>query len=388
MSLIGIVAEFNPLHSGHSFLINEAKKLGKVATIISSNFVQRGDTAIFDKETRAKSALMAGADIVLELPVLWSMSTAQNFALGAISGLASIGCDSLMFGSECGHISELEKAADVLVSEEFSNKIKVSLKSGETFAKIREDAAAELGVSREILKGANNNLAIEYIIATKKLGLNFKFYTLKRKGALHDEGIKEGFASASHLREKIKDGKTEEISPFVSKEIYSYIKEAPYSDLKNIENTVLGVLRMRTEEELRNLPDLSEGIDKKLFSAIKKAKTLDELYSFIKVKRFTLARVRRLVLSSFLGIDNKYFMKPLKYVRVLGFNKNGKEILSSASKNSDIPVITTVSQLMDLDEESKRIFEIETKATDLYALSFNEPFECGKEYTFKIIKED
>ena len=123
MSTVGIIAEFNPLHKGHEYLISEAKKLGSVVCVISGNFVQRGETAIAEKRVRAKAALIAGADIVLELPVLWSMSTAQNFALGGVSALWYAGCDTLMFGSECGNVDELIKTADILESDEFSKNI-------------------------------------------------------------------------------------------------------------------------------------------------------------------------------------------------------------------------------------------------------------------------
>ena len=178
MARIGIIAEFNPLHLGHKYLIDEAKKCGQVVTVISSNFVQRGDTAIFEKRTRTKMALKCSADLVLEMPVCYSMSTAQCFALYGVCALKSAGCDSLMFGSETGETEPLLKTAEVLLSEEFCEKLALQLKSGVTFAAARQSAAEECGAPVGILEGANNNLAIEYIIAAKNIGADFKFLTV------------------------------------------------------------------------------------------------------------------------------------------------------------------------------------------------------------------
>ncbi|MBE6787055.1 MAG: nucleotidyltransferase family protein, partial [Ruminococcaceae bacterium] len=160
MEVLGIIAEFNPLHNGHKYLINEAKKYGAVVCAISGNFVQRGDTAIYEKSLRAKAALLCGADLVVELPVCYSMSTAQNFALGGVSMLDSIGCDSIIFGSECGDIQKLYKTCDILESENFKEKLKIHLQNGVTFAAARQKAAEECGAPQNILDSANNNLGI------------------------------------------------------------------------------------------------------------------------------------------------------------------------------------------------------------------------------------
>ena len=201
LSTIGVIAEFNPLHKGHEYLLNEAKKQGPVVCVISSNFVQRGDTAIAEKRLRTKFALDCGADLVLELPVLWSMSTAQNFALGAVSALGFAGCDKIIFGSECGDMETLRKTAQILSSEEFSNNLAQLLKTGITFAAAREKAALMCG-AENVFSGANNNLGIEYITAAKSLGLEIEFETLKRIGAAHDSNEEAEFVSASLLRKR------------------------------------------------------------------------------------------------------------------------------------------------------------------------------------------
>lgn len=383
MSIVGIIAEFNPLHSGHEYLISEAKALGQVATVISGNFVQRGDTAVAPKEIRAKAALSAGADLVAELPVLWSMSTAQNFAIGGVSALVNLGCDTLMFGSETGEIEPLLKIAEILTGAEFRDCLEKYCASGMTFAAARQKACEELGAQKGILDKPNNNLGIEYIVAAKRLGADLQFKTVKRRGAQHDSTAVREFVSASLLREKLLDGDREFCRRFMSEDVLELFDSGSLSDIKNIEKGILSVLRTKTVGDLKQLPDLSEGVENKLYNEIRLANSLEELYNGIKVKRYPMARVRRLVLSAFLGFDNEYFMKPLPYVRVLGFNKNGREIIKNAKKISSVPIVTRVSEIKD-----EKVFKTECRATDLYNLSLRKPEECGNEFTAKLIKTE
>lgn len=386
MSSVGIIAEFNPLHLGHEYLISEAKKKGTVVCIMSGNFVQRGDTAIAEKRIRAAAALSAGADIVLELPVLWSMSTAQNFALGGASAAFFAGCDTLMFGSECGDIEVLKKTAEIIDSAEFSLNLEKHLSKGITFAKARQIVAEELGAEKGILEGANNNLAIEYILAAKRLGSNLKFETVKRRGANHDSGEIGEFVSASLLRERLKIGDREFCKDYMSENALELFSEENISDIKRLENAILSILRLKSKEELKNLPDLSEGVENKLYSAIRVATSLEGLYNEIKVKRYTMARIRRLVLSAVLDADNTFFMKPLPYIRVLGFNKTGEAFLKEKMCNSPVPVIMRASETEALDDNAKKVFQTECKATDLFALTVTKPLHSGLEYTSKLIK--
>ena len=385
MFLTGIVAEFNPLHKGHEYLIAEAKKKGAVAVVISGNFVQRGDTAIAEKSVRCEAALKAGADLVVELPVLWSMSTAQNFCLGGVSILKYCGCDEIIFGSETGDIKQLEKAADILLSKPFEVELEKELKKGITFALARENAAVTCGADGEIFKGANNNLGIEYIIAARKNGYDIGFSTIARKGARHDSLCEDEYVSASLLRQKLLTSDREFCKKYMSESILSLFSEEKLSDIKRIERSILSVLRIRSQNELSKLPDLSEGVENKLFSAIRVAESLDNLYNEIKVKRYTLARIRRLVLSAFIGSQNDYFMKPPPYVRVLGFNKTGKQILSERLSCAAVPVITRTADINSLQSDAKKVFETECCATDLYGLTLKKPLCCGMEYTRKIL---
>ncbi len=386
MQGIGIIAEFNPLHKGHEYLISKAKQQGTVVCVMSGNFVQRGDTAIAEKRVRTQAALKAGADLILELPVLWSMSTAQNFALGGVSALKYAGCRKMIFGSEYGNTDELFKTSRILSSPDYISLVLQKSKHGVTFASARQSAAETLGVKKGILQGANNNLGIEYITAAKSLNYNVEFETVKRIGSDHDSMQESEFVSAALLREHLKKQDYDFCSEYMSKDILNLFSHENISDISNIETGILAVLRTKTIEELRQLPDLSEGVENKLFYSISIARSLEELYNTMKVKRYTLARIRRLVLSAFLGADNSFFMKPVPYLRVLGFSQAGEKYIKENFKNLSVPLINRVSDTEKLGGDVKKIFETESRATDLFLLSLNTPQKSGLEYKAKIIK--
>lgn len=388
MSAVGIIAEFNPLHSGHKHIIDYAHTLGDtVVCVISGNFVQRGDVAIISKQQRAKSALLCGADIVCEMPVLWSMSTTQNFALAGVWQLYNMGCDKIVFGSESGDISALKKAADVLSGDGFFKAAAEKAKSGVTFAVAREQAAAELGVDISLLQNANDNLGIEYISAAKKLNLPIEFHCIKRLGAMHDSReIVGGFVSASLIREELLKGNIGYVERFMPREVRGIIQPEQIADISRLENAVLCSLRTKTPQELKNLPDISEGLENKIYFSARVATSLDELYNMIKTKRYTMARIRRLVLSAFLNFDGNFFMTTPPYVRLLGFSPQGAAHLKKPQ--GIIPVITRASQIKELEKDSRQVFETECRATDIYALCLGKPLECGTEQKMKMLKTE
>lgn len=388
MGCTGIIAEFNPLHLGHKYIIDHAKRSGDtVICAISGNFVQRGDISILSKFQRAKFALMCGADIVAELPVLWSMSTAQNFALGGVWQLYNLGCDKILFGSECGDIEALKGAAEILCSDEFACLVTEKSKDGVTFAVAREQAAMELGVDFKLLRNANDNLGIEYIIAAKKLGLPLDFECVLRQGAAHDsDEISGGYVSASFIRQRMLEGNIGYCERFMPPQIRGIIKENDIADIKRLETAILCSLRTKTTEQLGALPDLSEGIENKLHLSARVATSLDELYNMIKTKRYTMARVRRLTLSAFLNLDGEFFMCTPPYVRLLGFSKAGEAHLKKLT--SLIPVITKASQIKLLEPLAQKVFETECRATDIYALAFKKPAECGGEFKARLLKTE
>ncbi|MCQ2450197.1 MAG: nucleotidyltransferase family protein [Clostridia bacterium] len=388
MSVTGVIAEFNPFHKGHQLLIDQLHQSGDtVVCVISGNFVQRGDTAIIPKSKRAEAALRCGVDLVAELPVCWSMSTAQNFALGGVAQLMALGCERIAFGSECGDIDALTKTADVLSDKNLHERLSDKLSTGISFAKARQQVAEEMGAPAGLLEHANDTLAVEYILAARRLGFTGDFYAFARKGADHDsKEINPVAVSASLIREHLLTGDIGFAERFIPLALRRFIRPEMISDIARLETAVLSVLRTKTKEDFSALPDISEGLENKLLFSVQQATNLDELCMAIKTKRYSHARVRRLVLSAFLQIPCESFLQPPPYVRILGFSKSGENVLKSLQPT--VPIITRATELKALDGFAKTVFETECRATDLYALSLQKPQSCGLEYKMKLLKTE
>lgn len=387
MGISGIIAEFNPLHNGHKYLIDRAKNDGNtVVCVISGNFVQRGDTAIVPKFARAEMSLISGADIVVELPTPWAMSTAQNFAFGAISQLLTFGIDSLYFGSECSDIEELFKIAQILSSEEYQNKISSSSNKNITFAALRSQIVSSiLGYKTEILNSPNDTLAVEYICAAKKLNADIRFIPVKRVGAGHnDTDSSNEFSNATLLREAVLSGNVNYINKYMPIESANILVRSPISNIKRLDTAIISHLKLLNKDDFNSLPDISEGLENLLYNKIRTSMTYSGLLAELKSKRYTLARIRRLILSAFLGIDKKYFLTEPPYVRLLGFKQSAIEVLN---KKAYKPVISKISQINDLDLTSKELFSLENKINEIYALSLDQPELFVNECKEKIIKK-
>ena len=386
LAIAGIVAEFNPFHNGHKYIIDCAKRDGhKVFTVISSNFVQRGETAIISKFDRAKQALLGGADLVCELPCPWSMSTAQNFAFGAVSQLVTLGVEILYFGSESGDTERLVKAAEIIDSAEFQSCIKERINAPVTYAALRQEILSEFDPSlSDILSGPNDTLAVEYISAAKKLCSKLEFKAVKRVGVGHNDTDASGeYANASSIREKIIARDFNYISKYMPYESAEIFLQTDISYMENIEIAVLSRLRTITAEELNRVPDVKEGIENLIISAAREATSLEELYTLIKSKRYTHARIRRIIMSAFIGIDNSFFKTEPPYVRVLGFRRDAITLAPNYPRK---PIVTKVSQIDSLDEYSQKVFKTECRATDLFSLSFKKPKKSGADMTTPMIK--
>lgn len=387
MGITGVIAEFNPLHNGHEYLLRAIKNDGHtVVCVISGNFVQRGDTAIIPKSKRAKSALFAGADIVLELPIPWSMSTAQNFALGGISQLKALNIDTLCFGSECGDTNKLILVAETLLKDEFNNRLKTALKTNKTFAQIRQEILKDMiGDAADILSNPNDTLAVEYILAAKKLGLNLNFLAVKRQGAGHNDLVGSNeFASSTMIRNAVFSNDFESLKGYMPDFSFDILKDSPVSNIEKLDVAILSKLKLMKKEDFSSLPDISEGLDNLIYSSLRVSASYGELLDTVKSKRYTLARIRRIILSAFLGIDNSFFLKEPPYTRVLGFSKEGAKILP---KSSTKPVVTTVAEINSLNDFAKKVFETEVKANEIYALSLDKPEKYINDYKFKILKK-
>ncbi len=385
--MFGIVAEYNPFHNGHKYLIDKARELGAdaVVAVMSGNWVQRGDTSIISKFARTHQALECGVDLVAELPTFWAMATAQKFAEGSVAILENLGIDTLIFGSECGDIESLIKTAYCVRSAEFSAKMREYLDQGITPAKARESAVEALCGNGELLRSPNDTLAVEYVCAAKSLNSKCKFIAVKRQGIEHDSDDTSGqYCSASKLREMILSGSLSEIKRYMPEKsfdiLYDQFQNGKISDLKALDKTILTALRTTTPTEFKQLPDISEGIENRLFSAARISATLPQLLDNAATKRYTNARLRRLALSAFLKAKKDDIPEKVPYIRILGCNVVGADVLKDARINSKIPVIMRSTALKD-----DKTFEFEAKASDIYALSQSIPDPCGSEFTNGVI---
>lgn len=386
MKTAAVVAEYNPFHSGHKYQLEQTRAAGAthIVAVMSGNFVQRGEAAIYDKYLRASAAVKCGADLVVELPLPWATGTAQTFARGAVGLTKALGnVDMLSFGCENSDLPALKKLADTLYSEEYENIISSLLSQNKTFASIRQSTVEALcGADiAKLLEKPNNILAVEYIAAAKNTGCNFEFNAVSRVGDGYNENIYSGngFASATAVRETIRNNCFD--SSLVPEDV-SGLYTGEFSDFSRLDLAVLSKLRTLSAEEIALAPDISEGLENRIYSAIREAASVDDLLQKIKTKRYTAARIRRIILSLFLGVRATDSLGTPPYIRILACNEKGKEILNSA--RPELPVVGRTSQLKELDGRAGEIFSLECKADDVYALSFAPARECGAYYKTKI----
>ncbi len=380
MKTIGIVAEYNPFHTGHAWHIRETRRLfpeeTAVVAVMSGNWVQRGECAITDKWSRAESALTGGADLVLELPAVWSTASAEGFARGAISILAATGVvDVLSFGSECGNIAPLREVARCLNSPDFPAALRRELKPRMSFAHCRRQAVVRLlGPERAaLLDFPNNSLGVEYL---RFLPPNMEAVTIPRRGPGHDGETAEEFASASLLRRWIRAGEVTSASPFLS---LPWKGEA--ADMRHLERALIARLRSMTLAEAEALPDSGDGLAARLLYAARQTANLDELYALTKTRTYTHARVRRLALYALLGLRRENIPAAPPYIRVLGFNRRGQALLREMNQKSSLPFFVKPAHVRRLSPEAQTLFAQEERFTDLFALCFPSPRPGGLEWT-------
>lgn len=387
MNSFGIIAEFNPLHNGHNYIINTAKSLGAthITVAMSGNFVQRGEPALISKFKRAEMAIKCGADLVVEIPLPYSVATANRFAFGGVNILQHF-CDNLIFGSESAELEKLLKIAAILDAKEFKEKLDKHLKNGTSFATARYNAIKEIDKDAcEVLNTPNDTLGIEYIYEANKLEKNLGFYPIKRIGADHfGTKISKHFCSASYIRENIKKAKN--FMPKEAFEIYKEeIKNGKIANIKNIETAILTTLKSLNADDFLNFIDVNEGLHNRIKKASDSALNIDELYANIKTKRYALSRIRRIVLSVLLGIDKSFYDMPLPYIRVLAFNKKGEELIRLAKKQG-VNIITSLKDVEKLSEDAYKFATLEQKAGKIYGLAYNNK-EDFNEYKYKVYKE-
>ena len=385
LSVFGVICEYNPFHNGHKYLLEQIKSdNNSVIAVMSGSFTQRGDVAIADKFSRAETAVKYGADLVLELPTVYACAPAETFARGAVQVLRGTGVlDSLCFGSETDDTELLKAAADIFEDERFKTELKANMESGDYYPKAVEKAAETIHSQKlaKLLSTPNNILAVEYLRALRGTDIGFK--AVKRVGTNHDSNEVSGeYTSASNIRSIIKQGVS--FSSFTPD--YEITNPA---DFKNLERTVLYRMRTMNKDEIAALPDVKEGLENRIYDAVQTSGSLDELLDSVKTNRYTMSRLRRILVYALLGITADLPQTDAPYIRVLAFNKKGAELMSHIKKRSSLPLITNVSDgYNSLDDNAKRIFDIDIRATDIFNLATEKVGECKSDFTRKLKIED
>lgn len=396
MKTAAIIAEYNPFHNGHKYHIEMTRKQGAthIMAVMSPNFVQRGDIAVFEKRIRTLAALKNGVDLVLELPTPFAMSNAQGFARGAIEIIKSTGCaDILSFGSECANAEKIMSAVKAVSSKECEHLTKKYLEQGNSFVKARSLAISDSfnPETAEIISNPNDTLAVEYIRSLMAEECQIELLPIKRIGVSHDDDKVIGkYASASLIRKSILKQNNiipQNFLPCNALELYKrefYEKKGVF-DINNLFKVIVYKLRSMTPDDIRALPDVSEGIENKIKKAAATAQSFDELLFMIKSKRYTMARIRRIVCCALNEITAKTAGMNAPYIRVLGFNSHGTEILAKMRKTAILPVSASLAEL-EKENEACRIFaRTESRCTDNFLLSGEKTYEAGFDYVQKPI---
>ena len=387
-NILSLISEYNPFHCGHLYHLEKSIKLVnpkyKVA-IISGNFVQRGEPSIINKWEKAKIALHYGFDLILELPTIYAISSAENFAQGAIKIAKQIGTTHLSFGSEIGDINSLLELSDLINnSKNYINKVKEYISNGFSYPKSQELAIKELFSSE--FKGIckpNNILGLEYLKSIKNLECSITPLTIKRN---------DDFISSSQIRQSIRSGNF--LKEYVPKYVQNLIVENKKNgnlvySLKVYEKEIIYTIRKMSFEEISSIPDVPENTCKKIINSAGLCNTLEELISKIKNKSITQARIQRILLYILLNItkqDMEISKQEMPYIRVLGISENGKKLLSTIS-NQNQNVITS---LCNYEKNCKnknllKLLDIDKFATDVYTLAYEKNSKSGLDYTTRVI---
>ena len=407
--VIGVVAEYNPFHNGHYYHLQATKEITGAeycVAVISGNFTQRGDTSIVNKWAKAYMAICGGADSVIELPTVYSISSAENFASGAVKILDNLKVvNAISFGAEANDFATLNNIANVLYEEPkaYTNILSHELKKGISYPAARENALMmylnDIKRYANTLSSPNNILAIEYLKALKIQKSKLEPIMIKRKKVYYnDNKIVDDFASATAIRKLLQDGEYANLRKVIPRSSYTIIgqesrKGGMVLSLAKYEKEIIYALRKMTVEEIADLPDVSEGLQFAIKNAANEANNLKDLISNIKSKRYTQTRIQRILLYALLGIDKKLMensRKVVPYVRVLGFTQKGKSLLSEISRrNPKLNIITSLKKYMNQNQNKNKVLaemlEKDIFATDVYTLGYIGDSKANLDFTNNMI---
>ena len=388
MKIAGIIAEYNPFHNGHAYHIEQTKKItgaDRVIVAMSGNFTQRGAPAIYDKYSRTLAALNAGADLVIQIPSVYSLSSAEFFGKAAVSLLDSTGLvEYLSFGTEAGDLENISKVADILYEEpeKYQRSLKQYLKSGETFPVARTRALMEycpeiVNIS-EIVASPNNILGIEYLKALKAIGSSMKPMTVKRLGADHNDHYMHGATnvSAKAIREAVSYGsQIESLSEYMNDVSYTSLMGAIENNQTVFENDLSGMMiyKLISEREkgYTKYFDVSQDLSDRIVNNLDKFTCLTEFCDLLKTRDKTYTRISRALFHILLGITDESISSAeysgmCKYIRILGFRKESEDVISELKTHSSLPLITGYNDAKNLYSEQFKDYVSECRIEDLY----------------------
>ncbi|MCL2747704.1 MAG: nucleotidyltransferase family protein [Oscillospiraceae bacterium] len=416
--VVGIIAEYNPFHNGHVFHIARTRSMlpgAAVVCVMSGHVTQRGSLSVCRKQARAAMAISGGADLVLELPALYSCDAAECFALAGVALFYATGVVThLSFGSESGCLEALIAAAGTLGDPAFAPAQAAALEQGLSYPAARQRAFRLLDpASAALLDGhPNDMLGVEYLCALRRLGGGVSGVSgggvngvsggggvsgiapiaVRREGASHDAPQPIGrFATASYVRAKWLSGQSARaFVPAKAQLLWKTERDAgraPVS-LANCETAVMSALRRMAPEDFRALPGVSEGLEHRLARAASRAVSPEEFYALVKTKRYTHARIRRIALRAYMDLPHPPAPAPAHtpappYLRVLAANRTGLSLLRDMKKAATLPIITKPASARRLGDAARDCFLREARVTDLYALCYPERIRRagGQEWT-------
>ncbi len=376
MKICACIAEYNPFHLGHLKHVEYIKNtLGaeKLIVVMSGNFCQRGEPAVLDKFTRAKHAVISGADLVIELPTVFATANAEVFATGAVNLINGLGvCQGLCFGVESGEKNQYLSLAKAMNNEskEFKKLLKEKLDGGISLAKAKFLTVKDLygdTFNAELINSPNNVLGLEYTKALIKNQSDIQIYPMIRLGDHNDKTLKSGITSATSIRQALRDNQVKKIKKNIPPYVYKDIKGYPDGFDKLITASVIRA----TSDDLAKIADCTEGLENRIKALSKDNYTVDSLVEKVSTKRYTETRVRRILINNLLGIEKKLVDNAVSsptYAKVLAVNSNSKDLIPLIAKNSSIPLLTRKSDISLLKKTALKVFEKDVLANDLYNL--------------------
>ncbi|CAI6024615.1 nucleotidyltransferase [Cohnella sp. JJ-181] len=405
MSTVGLVVEYNPLHNGHLYHVQQSRKItdaDAAIAVMSGHFLQRGEPAIADKWARAEMALRAGCDLVLELPVAYSAQPAQWFAYGAVAALAATGvCDALCFGSESGDAAALSRVADRLAAEPESMRLRLGelLKAGLPYPTAYADAARELLAAEGQADAAfglsqpNHTLGLHYLLALRRLGSPIKAYSIRREKSDYNQAsiTDAAIASATALRKLIGEagGALDGLAPYAPAATLEILRReaaagrAPVA-WAHFARPLFHLLGSLPASELAAYAEVTEGLEHRIKGALRELRSwrVDELLDLLKTKRYTRTKLQRTLARILLGhrkedLDGERLAGGVQYIRVLGFTARGQALLKRMKKTAAVPVVHSAA------DGDWPFLAMDARATAVYAAAFaaGRPADAWRDYT-------